>query len=45
MKINKIRPKFHFSMKIEKNDLPCVCVLLFTVFSPLEPFESRFIDV
>ena len=46
MKINKIRPKFHFSTKIKnKNDLPCICVLLFTVSSPLEPFGSRFIDV
>ena len=42
MKINKIRPKFHFSTKNRnKNDLPCVCVLLFTVSSPLEPFGSR----
>ena len=45
MKINKIRPKFHFLTKIEKkNDLPRVCVLLFTVSSPLEPFGSRFIE-
>ena len=42
MKINKIRPKFHFSTKNRnKNDLPCVWVLLFTVSSPLEPFGSR----
>ena len=46
MKINKIRPKFHFLTKIEgKNDFPCVCVLLFTVSSPLEPFGSRCVDV
>ena len=46
MKINKIRPKFHFLTKIEiKNDLPCVFVLFVTVSSPLEPFGSRFIDV
>ena len=46
MKINKIRPKFHFSTKNRnKNDLPGVCVLLFTISSPLEPFGSRFIDV
>ena len=46
MKINKIRPKFHFPTKNRnKNDLPFVGVLLFTVSSPLEPFGSRFIDV
>ena len=46
MKINKIRPKFHFSTKNRnKNDLPCVCVLVFTVSSPLVPFGSHFIDV
>ena len=45
MKIKKIRPKFHFlTKKRNKNDLHCVCVLLFTVSSPLEPFGSRFID-
>ena len=43
MKINKMRPKFNFSTKnSNKNDLPCICVLLFTVSSPLEPFGSRF---
>ena len=46
MKISKIRPKFHFLTKIEiKNDLPSVCVLLFTVSSPLEPLGRSFIDV
>ena len=45
MKIKKIRPKFHFlTKKRNKNYLHCVCVLLFTVSSPLEPFGSRFID-
>ena len=46
MKINKIGPKFHFLTKNrDKNDLTCICVLLFTVSLPLEPFGSRFIDV
>ena len=50
MKINKIRLKIHlkfqFCTQIEiKNDLPCVCVLLFTVSSPLEPFGRQFINV
>ena len=46
MKIGKIRPKLRFLDKNRnKNHLPCVCVLLFTVSSPLEPFGSRFIDV
>ena len=46
MKINKMRPKFLFLDKNRnKNDLPCVCVLLFTVSLPLEPFGRRFIDV
>ena len=46
MKINKICPKFHFlTKKRDKNNLTCICVLLFTVSSPLEPFGSHFIDV
>ena len=46
MKIKKIRPKFHFfDENRNKNDLPCVFVLFFTVFSLLGPFGSRFIDV
>ena len=45
-KINKIRPKFHFLTKNRnKNELSCVCVLLFTVSLPLEPFGGRFIDI
>ena len=31
-----------FDKNRNKNDLPCVYVLLFTVSSPLEPFGSRF---
>jgi len=46
MKIDKIRPKFHFLTKnINKNYSPCVFVLLFTVSLLLEPFGSRFNDV
>ena len=46
MKIDKIRPKFHFLTKnVNKNYSPCVFVLLFTVSLLLEPFGSRFIDV
>ena len=46
MKINKIRLKIPFFDKNRnKNDLPRVCVLLFSVFLSLEPFGSRFIDV
>ena len=46
MKINKIRPKFHFWTKKNrnKNDSPCVFVLYLTVSSLLEPFGGRFID-
>ena len=48
MKINKIRLKFHFfffDKNRNKNDLPFVCVLFFTVSTPLELFGSRFINV
>ena len=44
MKIDTIRPKFRFWTKIEIKITYLVCVLLFTVSSPLEPFGSRFID-
>ena len=49
MKINKIRPKFHFLTKIEIK-MTCLVFLFyyfffFTVSTPLEPFGSRFIDV
>ena len=46
MKINKIRPKFHFLTKNRNiNDSPCVFVVVFfTVSLLLEPFGSRFID-
>ena len=46
MKINKIRPKFHFltKKKRNKNDSPCVFVLYLSVSSLLEPFGGRFID-
>ena len=46
MKINKIRPKFHFSTKNRnKNDLPCVCVcyiLSLRLQSHLEAVLSTF---
>ena len=46
IKIKKIHRKSHFFDKNgNKNDLPCIFVLFFTVSSPLEPFGSRFIDV
>ena len=46
MKINKIRPIFHFLTKTEKkNGLPSVFVLFFTVSTPIELFESLFVDV
>ena len=48
MKINKIRPKFHFLTKIEIKMTYLVFLFLFfffTVSTPLEPFGSRFIDV
>ena len=46
MKINKIRPKFHFltKKKRNKNYSPCVFVLYLSVSSRLEPFGGRFID-
>ena len=47
MKINKIRPKFHFLTKIEikMTYLVFLFCFVFTVSTPLEPFGSRFIDV
>ena len=46
MKINTIHPKFHFfffDKKRNKNDSPCVFVLLFfAVSSPLEAVLSTF---
>ena len=46
MKINKIRPKFHFLTKIEIKMTYLVFLFsFFTVPTPLEPFGSRFIDV
>ena len=41
LKINKIRPKFHFLRKIEINDSLCVFVLFFTVSWPLEQYNSK----
>ena len=45
--INKTGPKFlfFFDKNRNKNDLPCVCVVFFTVFSLLDPFGSCLIDV
>ena len=43
MGIHKTRPKILPFVKIRnENDLPCVCVVSFTVYSLLEPFGSRF---
>ena len=41
MKINKIRPNFHFLTKIEINDSLCVFILFFIVSSPLEQYNSK----
>ena len=43
MKINKIRPKFHFFDKNRNNDdLPCVCgFFLFTVFRGEETVNKK----
>ena len=45
MKINKIRPKFHFLTKIEMKMTSYLVFCFFTVSTPLEPFGSRFINV
>ena len=47
MKINKIRPKFHFLTEIEIKIIHLAFLYCFfiIVFSPLELFGSRFIDV
>ena len=45
MKINKYVLNSIFDKSRNKNDLPCVFVLVFTVSLLLEPFEGRFINV
>ena len=48
IKINKIRPKFHFLTKIEIKVTYVIILfscVFFTVSSPLEPLGSRCIDV
>ena len=46
MKINKIRPKFHFLTKIEIKMVYLVFLFsFFAVSTPLESFGSRFIEV
>ena len=44
MGIHKTRPKIlPFVLKVpNKNDLPCVCVVSFTICSLLGAFRSRF---
>ena len=45
MKINKIRPKFHFLTNIEIKMTYLVFLSCFLLSLPLEPFGSYFIDV
>ena len=45
MGIHKTRPKILPFVKVPiKNDLPCICVVSFTVWSLLGSFRSRFGD-
>ena len=45
MGIHKTRPKILPFVKVpNKNDLPCICVVSFTVWSLLGSFRSHFGD-